>query len=105
MFAISLVVEEEKCSSFTVVELRNGHRSAEATAKGIELLGCHFGEVKNSGVKRIVLQVLKHTAVKPVRAALGCERHVADLRELGIVIKRCDSHLLNSFRRRIRILE
>src|SRR5208282_4771617 len=93
--AVSLIVKEEKCFVLAVVEFRNGYGAAEAAAKGIELFWRLLGKVQNLGVQRVVLQVLEQAAVKLVGATLRCERDVADLRELSIVVECGDGHLAN----------
>src|SRR5208282_6786791 len=103
--AVSLIVKEEKCFVLAVVEFRNGYGAAEAAAKGIELFWSLLGKVQNLGAQRVVLQVLEQAAVKLVGATLRCERDVADLRELSVVVERSDDHLPNSLRRGVSVLQ
>src|ERR1700759_3289813 len=66
----------------------NRDRSAKGKAEGVELLWSFRAEAIRRGIQRLVLQVLKHTAVEVVCSVLRCKGNVTDLRELCAVVER-----------------
>src|ERR1700724_2068567 len=69
--------------------MRNRDRSAKGETEGVEFLRCLRAEAIRSGIQRLVLQILKHTAVIVIRAVLCGEGNVTNLRELCAVVERC----------------
>src|ERR1700731_3837125 len=85
--------------------MRNCDWSAEGKAERVELLWSLRAEAVRSGVKRLVLQVLKHTSVKVICSVLCRKGNVTDLRELCAVVERCYFNCGDSLLRRICILQ
>ena len=102
--AIALVIDVEKCLVLAAIQMRNGHRTAQAAAKRIESLGRLAGEVQNGGVQHVVLQIFEQTAVKQVGAAFGDECDVGHLGKFGAVVEGRDFEFGQPFRRRVGVL-
>src|SRR3984885_11430754 len=100
---VALIVEEEERLVVTVIKVWNQHWSSNAATKGIEMLWRLLCKIEDASIERIVLQILEERAMKSVRSALARERYVTHLGELGIVVKRRNLELRNSFRRGIRV--
>ena len=62
--AISLVIDEEKGLVFSVVQLGDGNRSAQAAAEGVKGPGGLEGEIQNGGVQSDILKIFKRAAVQ-----------------------------------------
>src|SRR3984957_16705209 len=102
---IALIVGEEKSLVASVVKMRDGDRSTQRAAEGIEVLGRLAREPVRICIQCIVLKVLKQTAMKIIPAALGGERHIAYLRKLSAIIEGCYLHRSDTFLRWIGILQ
>src|SRR5258705_12158599 len=85
--------------------MRNRDRSAEGKAECVEFLWCLRAEAIRSGIQRMVLQVIKHTAVKVIGSVLCRKGNVTNLRELCAVVERCHLDCGDSLLRRISILQ
>ena len=83
----------------------DGHRPTQRAAEGIEVLRRLAREAIGICIQCIVLKVLKQTAMKIVSAALGGERHIANLRKLGTIIEGRYLNRGDTFLRRIGILQ
>src|SRR6202020_2225164 len=100
---ITFIVEEEERFVVTVIEVRNRQWPTDTSSKRIELLWSLLCEVQYSSVERIILEILEKTSMKFICAALGCERHITNLRKFSIVIESCNFQFCNSLGRGIRV--
>jgi hypothetical protein len=85
--------------------MRNHDRPAKGEAERVELLWRLRAEAIRGGIKRLVLQVLKHAAVKIICSILRGEGNVTNLRELRAVVERCYFDGGDSLLRRISVLQ
>src|ERR1700682_4944501 len=85
--------------------MRNGDRSAKGEAERVEFLWSLRAEAIRGGIKRLVLQVLKHTSVKVICSVLRREGNVTNLRELCAVVERCYFDCGDSLLRGIGVLQ
>src|SRR5882672_4679922 len=85
--------------------MRNAYRTANRSAKGIELLRSLAIEPVRVRIQCIILQIFKHATVVFVSSAFGGEGHVANLRELSTIIEGRHVYGRNSLLRRISILK
>jgi hypothetical protein len=85
--------------------MRNRDRSAKGEAERVEFLWRLYAEAMRRSIRRLVLQVLEHTAVKVICSVLRREGNVTDLRELCAVVERCYFDCDDSLLRRISVLQ